>query len=420
MSDERKKGLRCDICTGCGRCPGTIRAVSQSGQEKRLQVVTDSVPGLDFLEKEQAGSGMFIAADIGTTTIAMELCDERGRRVDSFVSMNPQAAYGADVISRIQAAGESKKALAMQRMARQTLARGIRQFQKKAPEQEQLFMVIAANTTMSYLLMGWDTGELGRAPFFSSHLKGESFLLEGIPCYLLPGLSAFVGGDIAAGIYACGMTCKKGLTLLIDLGTNGEMALGNCDRVLACATAAGPAFEGGANRGIFGADMVSLTARLLREGILDETGLLTDPYFETGIRIGDVCVTQQSIRAIQLAKGAIAAGIEILMKAYPATADAIEQVVLAGGFGYYLKPEDAAGIGLLPGRLASKALAGGNTALAGARLAGVRLLQAQKGRDEAWERLKEDIFPSGCSVEIKNLAREPDFEALYLEAMNLG
>lgn len=420
MSDERKKGLRCDICTGCGRCPGTIRAVSQSGQEKRLQVVTDSVPGRDFLEKGQAGSGMFIAADIGTTTIAMELCDERGRRVDSFVSLNPQAAYGADVISRIQAAGESKKALAMQRMARQTLARGIRQFQKKAPEQEQLFMVIAANTTMSYLLMGWDTGELGRAPFFSSHLEGESFLLEGIPCYLLPGLSAFVGGDIAAGIYACGMTCKKGLTLLIDLGTNGEMVLGNCDRVLACATAAGPAFEGGANRGIFGADMVSLTARLLREGILDETGLLTDPYFETGIRIGDVCVTQQSIRAIQLAKGAIAAGIEILMKAYPVTADAIEQVVLAGGFGYYLKPEDAAGIGLLPGKLASKALAGGNTALAGARLAGVRLLQAQKGRDEAWERLKKDIFPSGCSVEVKNLAREPDFEALYLEAMNLG
>ena len=132
MSDERKKGLRCDICTGCGRCPGTIRAVSQSGQEKRLQVVTDSVPGLDFLEKGQAGSGMFIAADIGTTTIAMELCDERGRRVDSFVSLNPQAAYGADVISRIQAAGESKKALAMQRMARQTLARGIRQFQKRS------------------------------------------------------------------------------------------------------------------------------------------------------------------------------------------------------------------------------------------------------------------------------------------------
>lgn len=420
MSDRRKNGLRCDICTGCGRCPGTVRAVSQKGQEKRLQVVTHSRLKQDFLTAGQKDGGMFIATDIGTTTIAMELRDEGGRRIDSFVSLNPQAAYGADVISRIQAAQEKEKALDMQRMVREALARGIRQFQKKAPKKEQLFMVIAANTTMSYLLMGWDTGELGRAPFLASHLEGAEMVLEGVPCYLFPGLSAFVGGDITAGIYACGMTGKREPSLLIDLGTNGEMALGSCDRVLACATAAGPAFEGGVNRGIFGADMVSLTARLLREGILDETGLLSEPYFEEGIRIGDVCVTQQSIRAIQLAKGAIAAGISILMKAYSVTEDEIGQVVLAGGFGYYLRPEDAAKIGLLPKKLAQKAVAGGNTALAGAFLAGMSFLQAGERQKEVWRSLKTDIFPAGCSVEIKNLAQEPDFEALYLEAMMLG
>lgn len=177
-------------------------------------------------------------------------------------------------------------------------------------------MVVAANTTMTYLFMGWNPEELGKAPFTVSHSGAVETEIAGVACHIIPGLSAFVGGDITAGILASGMLEQEASTLLIDLGTNGEMALGNRHRLHACATAAGPAFEGGANRGIWGADMVRLLQKLLEEGLMDGQGLLKEPYFTKGVRIGDVLVTKESVRAVQLAKGAIAAGIEILADSY--------------------------------------------------------------------------------------------------------
>ena len=414
MYNNHKKGLRCHICTGCGRCPGIYPDSARTGERNGLHVLTEGMGEGETGDVLKRDLGNLITADIGTTTIAMVLYGEDGRKMDSFVCLNPQIKYGADVISRIQAAEDPRSASEMKLQVRQALCRGIGQFRERISGKEGLRMVIAANTTMVYLFMGWDTKELGEAPFRASRLEAVRTELDGVACYIFPGLSAFVGGDITAGIYACGMTDREEPTLLIDLGTNGEMALGSRSRVLACATAAGPAFEGGVNRGVWGSDMVSLLARLRREGVLDETGLLADPFFDTGIRIGDVCVTQQSVRAVQLAKGAIAAGIRILAEAYGLSPDRIPRVVLAGGFGYYLNPEDAACIGLLPGELAGRTFAGGNTALAGARLVGMRFADS-----EAWISGAENIFPKGCSVEIKNLAKEPDFEKWYLESMDM-
>ena len=140
-------------------------------------------------------------------------------------------------------------------------------------------MVVAANTTMTYLFMGWNPEELGKAPFTVSHSGAVETEIAGVACHIIPGLSAFVGGDITAGILASGMLEQEASTLLIDLGTNGEMALGNRHRLHACATAAGPAFEGGANRGIWGADMVRLLQKLRGRGADGRTGSFEGTLF---------------------------------------------------------------------------------------------------------------------------------------------
>lgn len=401
--NRRQKGLRCQICTGCGLCPGVAAAGSAAG---KMHILTEN----PFTESQPLPEGERLAvADIGTTTIAMLLYAADGTVCDRYVAVNPQTEYGADVISRIRAAEDKAVAEELQRLVKQVLESGLQRFCSYLAPEEKLLLVLAANTTETYLLMGWDTSELGCAPFRVSHREavstGETFVF--------PALSAFVGGDITADIYACGMTEKPEITLLIDLGTNGEIALGNSLRRIACSTAAGPAFEGGVNRGIWGADMISLLATLRREGILDENGLLGEPYFEQGIRIGNVCVTQEAVRAVQLAKAAIAAGITVLLGKYGIGEEQVDRVILAGGFGYYLKPEDAAEIGLLPAHLAGKAVPGGNLVLAGARRAGGKLLAGESLL------LERELRELQSGTELVNLAGEPEFAGLYIEGMAL-
>ena len=403
------KGLRCSICTGCGLCAG----VSGRERSEGLHVLTEDALYGENLPLN-GGNRRLVAADIGTTTVAMLLYREDGTVEDRYVAVNPQTVYGADVLSRIRAAETAACAADMCGMVREILRRGLERFQRKLSAGERLFMMLAANTTMTYLLRGLDPAELGRAPFFARHLEPAELVIADVPCFVFSGFSAFVGGDIAAGAYACGMAERDELTLLVDLGTNGEMMLGGRKGRIACATAAGPAFEGGASRGVWGADMVSLLALLRREGILDETGLLAEAYFEKGIRAGNVLVTQEAVRGIQLAKAAVTAGIEVLLRRYGAGAAQVERVVLAGGFGYYLKPADAAEIGLLPETLAGKAVAGGNTALSGC-LKGGRLLFSE-GEEALRGRLKELTEGTG----IVNLAEEPEFNEIYINSMKLA
>ena len=378
-----KKGTRCLVCTGCGRCPGVTRG---------MKVIAEKLQ-LPKLNLDNPDGVRLMTVDIGTTTVAMQLYDRDGKVVDSFPGVNPQVTYGADVLSRIAAAKDPGKAADMQKKVQDLIQKGVQRFSKKLQQGEILQMIIAANTTMVYLLMGWDPAELGRAPFHVSHTGAVNTQIAGVPCHIIPGLSAFVGGDITAGILASGMPEQEEITLLIDLGTNGEMAL-----------------EGGVNRGIWGADMVRLLATLLEEGLMDAGGLLQEPYFTKGVRIGDVMVTKESVRAIQLAKGAIAAGIEILTRHYGITLSDISRVVLAGGFGYYLDPKAAARIGLIPGELVDRTVTGGNTALSGAGIVGSRILQGADPGDD----LRRN---TDCDIHILNLAEQADFTETYLENM---
>lgn len=416
INSSEKAGKRCTVCTGCGRC----------GIRRSMRILTTSLLQRPRLELGNARGLRLVAADIGTTTIAMELLDETGGRAADFACVNPQTAYGADVLSRIRAAEAPAARTEMQRMVWDALEQGLRSFTGHLQPREQPILCIAANTTMSYLLLGYDPSELGHAPFTASHLNGavgtRQMGDEAVPYAVLPGMSAFVGGDLTAGVLACGMrenAKPDELTLLIDLGTNGELVLGGADGLLATATAAGPAFEGGANRGIWGADMVHILAELRRRGLCDETGLLTEPYFENGISISDVCIRQEQIRAVQLAKGAIRAGITILLAEYArehgitdeTAAERVARVVLAGGFGYYLDAADAVMIGLLPETFRGKTVAGGNTALAGAALVGERFLHTPGGSFLP--------RPAEWNARVLNLAEQPEFERLYLENMGL-
>ena len=428
----RTKGLRCQVCTGCGLCPGVVR---ENGRE-RIHILTEDGLGAKGVSLRNSRNLRLMVADIGTTTIAMELLSEDGTVEDSFACLNPQAKYGADVLSRVLAAEDPEKRKEMQSMVKSALARGAERFLEYLKDGEKPLVVIAANTVMSYLLLGHDPKELGQAPFAATHLSGGEFELElagdvnspagslvdvqnldsqggarFVHCVVLPGFSAFVGADLFAGAIACGMTEKSEVQLLVDLGTNGEILLGNRDLILATATAAGPAFEGGPAKGTFGSDLVRLVARLLEEGILDETGLLSEPYFTKGIRIGNVLLTKEAIRSLQVAKAAIQAGISVLLEQYGIAPEEISRVVLGGGFGYFLDPADAVRIGLLPASLEGKAVSGGNTALAGAKRIGASLLTKEGTAAE----ILRSMEPK--QVEVINLAEQKAFSEKYLAAM---
>ena len=387
-----KKGNRCTICTGCGRCFGEF--------ENPCDILTFGKGS--FIEGASV-SRPVICTDIGTTTAAMVYVDENGKALNTYVCLNPQGKYGSDVLSRIRAAADGNALDEMKKSILEVLETGIKKFIRENDLSGSAEMYVSCNTTMTYLLMGYDPAELGEAPFTASHINGESFEMKvsdsEISVTVLPGFSAFVGSDIYSGILATDLCSSDKYRLLCDLGTNGEIALGNKDHLYVTATAAGPAFEGGPCKGIWGADMIRLTSILLKEGYADPSGLLKEPWFGEGIDIGNVHITQESIRALQLAKAAMKAGITIICRKAGITPDEIESCILSGGFGVHLDPADASCIGLIPDELAGKCRAGGNSALAGTYsfAAGKRIAQ---------------------TPEVINLALEEGFNELYTEAIN--
>ena len=395
-----------------------------------------------------------IAVDLGTTTIAMQLMElKTGKVIDTYCTMNPQRVYGADVLSRIQAAGIGH-ADSMKEMVWKVISDGVNTFfnnnSKNNKEQyNQLTvscMCIAGNTTMEHLLMGLPTEGLGKSPFTPAELGLQKCTMPGheFPVYITPGITTFVGGDILAGLYHCNLLTtliseqKKEDTartdasfvshnetdarLFIDLGTNGEMAIIARDRIIVTATAAGPAFEGGAGAAVPGSDMVKITASLLEKGIIDETGLLASPYFDKGIDVSipsgntSIHLTQPDIRALQMAKAAIRAGIDILCQKIQGCS--ISQVYLAGGFGYYLDVNSAIAIGLLPETLRNCTHPVGNTSLAGAfDIAKDILIKSVNtdGSDNA-DALTQNLN----KIESINLAQEENFEHLYINYLNFA
>lgn len=387
-----------------------------------------------------------IAADIGTTTIAMQLVElKTGKIADVYTTVNRQRAYGADVISRIEASNSGKKE-ELTGIIREILLEGLMKLTQNGNVQAKR-MTVGGNTTMIHLLMGYSCETLGVYPFrpvniHTIHTTAKELFgktEKDFEVIVYPGISTYVGGDIVAGLYALDFNRREKVSVLIDLGTNGELAIGNKDRILVASTAAGPAFEGGniicgmgsvpgaickveiekgkaktetiggmKPKGICGTGVIECVYELLKEGIVDETGLMEDPYFESGIALsedGNICFYQKDVREVQLAKSAVRAGLETLILRYGVTWEEIEAVYVAGGFGHKMDIHKAVGVGLFPAACEEKVVAVGNSCLTGA----VKYL-TQSGALEDSRELVE------VSEEI-GLANDKDFQQFYMEYM---
>jgi len=341
--------------------------------------------------------------DIGTTTVVLALLDLNGGCVMARHSfMNPQRVFGPDVISRIQASNEGHVA-EMRRLIIRAICAGLSELLAAGGvlPGRVAHIAIAGNTTMTYLLLGFPCGSLGAYPFRPAYaLAGpyafaEVFGMEGITCplFIFPWFTAFVGGDVLAGLLHVAQEGKKPF-LLIDMGTNGEMGLMEENRLIVTSTAAGPAFEsgrGGASGVIHG------LAELVRAGAVDETGLLLE---------GEGTFTQKQIRDLQLAKSAVRTGLEILLETAGMSYGDLGAVYLAGGIGQAMDVRDAVEIGLLPRGLRQIAMAAGNSSLGGAAL-----YLGAPGAALA------DITSLRAAAREINLAEHPRFNDCFMEYM---
>lgn len=409
--------------------------------------------------------GLGLAFDVGTTTLVARLYDLRsGEVLANAGTANPQRAFGADVISRISAVGKGhldelhasvNEALA--KLARQALA------QAGQDASRLVRVTLAGNTVMEHLACGVDPSSIGVVPFTPPTLFGQMrklAALEGVGCsvdeaYVLPCVAGYVGGDITADLLALDVCSAESPVLLVDLGTNGEIALGSKQGLSCCATAAGPVFEG-ANikcgmpaypgaisqvrfsgddievetiddkpvRGICGTGLIDTIALLLETGIVDEAGVmlsreeaalvvsgnlanrLVEVDDTTAFEVApDIAVTQRDIRNVQLAKAAICAGIATLMDHCGIDASEIAHLDIAGGFGQFLDLAHAARIGLFPAELLPVARSVGNTAIEGAGLA---LSNAQ---------VREKLETLAQSADYVELSTDAGFNMRYVDHM---
>lgn len=460
----RANGLAPDApCGGngiCGKCTVTVdgekRLACQTRLEGDVTVELGAEEGLQILSAgiERKGAvnpwkeGYLLAADIGTTSVVCFLLDGKtGEELASASMRNPQTVFGADVISRIQAAlggklEEESKAI------RQGLAELITSVCDRAGIRPEEIGVICpvGNPAMQQLFLGLSPQNLAVPPFAPVLTD-----VQAIPCgkllslcpdaalLVIPDISGYVGADTMGCVLSTGLYESREITLMVDIGTNGEMVLGSRDRMIACSTAAGPALEGanirfgmrgtngaidhvwlengeircsviggGTARGICGSGLVDAVAAALDMGLLNKRGRIQSTLEVDGqrvIRLTDtVYLTQDDIRQVQLAKGAIHAGIQLMAAQLGIDASDIRQVLLAGAFGTYLNPDSACRIGMLPEELKDRITAVGNAAGSGAKL-----LACSRETLELCRRLREKI-------EFLELASLPEFAKTFAKS----
>ena len=407
-----------------------------------------------------------LAVDIGTTTAVAILWDLTSLRcIGAAARTNPQSLYGADVISRIQHCSMSENGL---EDLQACIAGCVKDMTEELCRQHgidplRIYRIVAVgNTTMGHLFLGIDPKPLARSPFAPVFVEGQrrracELNLNVNPLaevYFLPHMAGHVGADITGVLLSTGIKEKQGAYLAIDIGTNGEILLSHNGKVLVCSTAAGPAFEGACIHkgmraadgaiervkpegndiavstigdkpavGICGSGLIDAVAALVKLGVVDASGRMVSasesatlppdiarritehdgkPAF---ILSGDVILTQQDIREVQLAKGAIRAGAETLLQSIGLTADRLDEVLLAGAFGSYIDKVSALEIGLLPNLSPDKVSSVGNAAGAGASMA---LLNEDS-------RTKAETL--AAQVQHIELSANPQFQEKYIEAM---
>lgn len=389
----------------------------------------------------QPQKGFGIAVDLGTTTVVTQLVNlENGHVLDSVSDVNPQVKFGSDLISRIQSCldGNFEE---LQNLIRWKIGKMIQSMLEKHLVDISKVAVVG-NTVMHHIFSGLPVNSLSFYPFHSANLGTQKFtpselnweLPENTEISFFPSIGSFVGSDILAGIAATKMTEREEFSVLIDLGTNGEIVVGNHDKIICASTAAGPAFEGakisqgmrattGAissvdfihgelkthvignapARGICGSGLIDIMAILLNREEIGMFGEINSG--EDKVKLTkQVSITQQDIREFQLAKAAIAAGIQILLNQLEITYNEIEHVFIAGGFGNFLNIENVIRTGLIECE-AGKIVKLGNTALIGAKMF---LFEDEK--------FIQKILDKTTHV---NLEGDPDFQEIYIDKMML-
>lgn len=418
----------------CGKCrvrllSGQVEGCNQEADGSVLACMARPVGDVVLAWKETAGgglesyggaasafapdgeSGLGAALDVGTTTLAACLIDlESGKTLARCSALNPQGAYGADVLSRIAACADGKLE-AMHRLILEEADRMLAKLLSGRSEAEVRRMTVSGNTTMLHLFCGVDPSPIGRAPYTPvftgmQRLNGADFGVRAREILVLPSASGYIGSDITGGVLASGM--GKRTEVLLDIGTNGEMVLAAGGRLLCTSTAAGPAFEGACIEcgmggvagavdrvtwdgrelsfttiegappaGICGSGLIDLTAVLVETGLVDESGSLEEvPGCALSSRVRDdrfyltdeIWLSQRDIRQYQLAKSAVCAGLLALLDYAGVPVASVERLLLAGGLGYYIRRENAVRTGILPRELEERIEVIGNSSIQGASL----------------------------------------------------
>ena len=450
-------------CGGAGKC-GKCKVRVNGEEMLSCQRIVDGdltveLPRIEDTEIMTAGQmakvkldpvqeGWLAADDIGTTTVVCFLLSPEGKEVAVESMLNPQSPYGADVITRIQNALRDS----MEPMT-QAIREGMTDLAEKCcrtagitPDQVGVVSVVG-NPCMQQMFMGLDVRNLAAVPFGPVLKKAEIVdaarflpIFSNAKFLVVPDISGYVGGDTMAGILATELYKAQETTLMVDIGTNGEMALIHNGRMTACSTAAGPALEGanirfgtrGARgaidhvkvedgklvchvigdvpaKGICGSGIIDALAAMLNEKIINKRGRINTETEIDGERIvplrDGVYITQDDIRQVQMAKGAIAAGVELMSEYLGIEVGQIRRVLLAGAFGSFMDAESACRIGLLPAELSGRITAAGNIAGTGSKM-----LAMDKGQLALAQELLERI-------EFIELAERPGFQRTFAKRM---
>lgn len=326
-----------------------------------------------------------LAVDLGTTTIETCLINTvLGNVIADRSFKNRQSLYGSDVINRIlTATRDSKYEKLMKNMVAEDIASALTGMLEDTKLDSECIdrMCISGNTTMISILLEYDLASLGAAPFnhelsgsvkvFSRDIFGCNFP---VACeVILSGCAgAFIGGDVLSGMVHLGSDShctfdEEHVSLLLDLGTNGEMVLNNNGVYFATSAACGPAFENCVKRQkAFGSSVIDAIALALKIGRISKTGVLEDAFIDKGLNIMGLHLDMDIIHQVLMAKAAIYTGIVYMTREAGVSYEDIDSVYLAGGFGFYINVDSAVEIGLLPKAFASKIVTVGNTSLKGA------------------------------------------------------
>ncbi|MBI4977878.1 MAG: DUF4445 domain-containing protein [Spirochaetes bacterium] len=421
------------------------------------------------LEHGAGDGGIYaIAFDIGTTTVVGSLIDmTHGKEIAVASRLNAQHRYGHDVISRIKTGLTAKGLEQLHASITATMNEIIDMVVKTANiRRERIFEIaVAGNTTMLHLLLQVPVDSLAALPFTPVFTRAQRTPAANLgfhihpegTVYTLPIVGGFVGADTTACMLSSGMHSKSGISFVVDIGTNGEAAVGNRDMLLTSSAPAGPAFEGAeiscgmraapgaiervvisddvhinvignaAPTGICGSGLIDAIAEMLTAGVISTTGEMIKPdelpsavpekvrsrvvikngktEFVLAGGKSPVVITQKDVRELQLAKGAIRSIIELLLKEMNIGLDALETFYIAGAFGNYIRPESAMRIGLIPKLPKEKVRFIGNAALVGAKLS---LLSVP---------LRNELNAFSARAKNMEFAGRPEFQIAFADAM---